>query len=141
MASENKILLMGNLTRDPELRYTPGGQAVAAFTVAVNRRYKNNTTGETVDKADFIPVEVWRKQAESCKQYLLKGSSVYVEGRLQSDSWEANDGTKRSKLKVVAQRVQFLTRSPRAKNEEENSLNSESFEPNAVGLEDEDVPF
>ncbi|MFH1239377.1 MAG: single-stranded DNA-binding protein, partial [bacterium] len=85
MASENKVLLIGNLTKDPELRYTPNGQAVAGFTVAVNRRYKN-ATGEMIEKTDFIPVEVWRKQAESCKQYLTKGSSVYVEGRLQSDS-------------------------------------------------------
>ncbi len=123
MASENKVLLMGNLTRDPELRYIPNGQAVAVFTVAVNRKYKS-LTGEMVEKTDFIPVEVWRKQAESCKQYLNKGSSVYIEGRLQSSSWEAEDGSKRSKLRIVAQRVQFLSRSPKA-----NTSNSLSGSP------------
>ncbi len=141
MVSENKVLIIGNLTRDPELRYTPNGQAVAGFTVAVNRRYKNNMTGETVEKTDFIPVEVWRKQAESCKQYLAKGSSVYVEGRLQTDSWETEDGSKRSKLKVVAQRVQFLNRPGRSKTESEKvAVSSEEFEPDSAGT-NEDVPF
>lgn len=140
MASENKVLLLGNLTRDPELRYTPNGQAVAGFTVAVNRRYKG-PTGETVEKTDFIPVEVWRKQAESCKQYLTKGSPVYVEGRLQSDSWEAEDGSKRSKMKVVAHRVQFLGKAGGAKAESvKPGPNSEVQEPD-LAEGDEDVPF
>lgn len=140
MASENKVLLIGNLTKDPELRYTPNGQAVAGFTVAVNRRYKN-AAGEMIEKTDFVPVEVWRKQAESCKQYLTKGSSVYVEGRLQSDSWEAEDGTKRSKTKVVANRVQFLGRPGGAKTETgKQGTNTEVSEPE-LAEGDEDVPF
>ena len=144
MASENKVLLIGNLTRDPELRYIPNGQAVAGFTVAVNRRYKN-LAGETVEKTDFIPIEVWRKQAESCKQYLNKGSSVYVEGRLQSSSWETEDGLKRSKLIVVAQRDQFLNRVAKADiSKVAEGIDSKNTNSNSIGsteLEDNDIPF
>jgi len=110
VASANKVIIIGNITRDLELRYTPGGQAVVSFTVAVNRRFKDSS-GQAQEKTDFIPVDAWGKTAEMIKQYLGKGSSVYVEGRLQQDSWEdKTDGTKKSKLKVVAQTVQFLDR-------------------------------
>ncbi|MBI5555266.1 MAG: single-stranded DNA-binding protein, partial [Elusimicrobia bacterium] len=104
------MILIGNITRDLELRYIPGGQAVVEFTIAVNQRFKDKA-GQSQEKTDFIPIVAWGKQAELIKQYLGKGSSVYVEGRLQQDSWEdKNDGTKKSKLKVVAQHVQFLDR-------------------------------
>jgi single-strand DNA-binding protein len=140
VASENKVILIGNLTKDPDLRYTPNGQAVAVFTVAINRRYKS-AAGEMVEKTDFVPVEVWRKQAESCKQYLNKGSSVYVEGRLQTDSWEAEDGSKRSKMKVVANRVQFLGKPSGSKSDTNKAVVSgESPEPDMAEGE-EDVPF
>lgn len=115
MANANKVILIGNITRDLELRYIPGGQAVVEFTIAVNQRFKDKA-GQSQEKTDFIPIVAWGKQAELIKQYLGKGSSVYVEGRLQQDSWEdKTDGTKKSKLKVVAQHVQFLDR---AKNSE-----------------------
>src|SRR3990167_1258908 len=107
-ASFNKVLLMGNLTRDPELRYIPSGQAVASFTVAVNRAY-NSQSGEKKEEVSFIRVVVWARLAENCNEYLKKGSPVFVEGRLQSRSWEAQDGTKRSTIEVVAQSVQFLS--------------------------------
>lgn len=108
-ASLNKVLLMGNLTRDPELRYLPSGQPVTSFTVAVNRTYVAQS-GEKKEEVSFIKVVVWARRAEVCNEYLKKGSPVFVEGRLQSRSWEAQDGTKRSTLEVVAQNVQFLSK-------------------------------
>ncbi|MCM8776351.1 MAG: single-stranded DNA-binding protein [Candidatus Omnitrophica bacterium] len=108
-ASLNKVMLIGNLTRDPELRYIPSGQAVTTFTVAVNRTY-NSQTGEKKEEVSFIRVVVWARRAEVCNEYLKKGSSVFVEGRLQSRTWDAPDGTKRSTIEVVAQNVQFLSR-------------------------------
>ncbi len=108
-ASLNRVLLIGNLTRDPELRYIPSGQAVTTFTVAANRTYMA-PTGEKKEEVSFIRVVVWAKRAEVCHEYLKKGSPVFVEGRLQSRSWDAPDGTKRSTIEVVAQNVQFLGR-------------------------------
>lgn len=107
-ASLNKVLLIGNLTRDPELRYLPSGQAVATFTVASNRGYVSQS-GEKKEEVSYIRVVVWARRAEVCNEYLKKGSPVFVEGRLQSRSWEAQDGTKRSTIEVVAQNVQFLS--------------------------------
>jgi len=106
-ASLNKVFLMGNLTRDPELRYVPSGSAVANFSVAVNRTYKDNA-GERKEDVSFIRVVVWGKMAEICGEYLTKGRPVLVEGRLKSRTWEAQDGQKRSALDVVATSVQFL---------------------------------
>ena len=107
MANLNKVLLMGNLTRDPELRYIPSGTAVATFTVASNRAY-TLASGEKREEACFVRVVAWARQAELCGQYLSKGSPVFVEGRLQSRSWETPDGQKRSTIEVIAQNVQFL---------------------------------
>lgn len=111
-ASLNRVLLIGNLTRDPELRYVPSGQAVATFTVAVNRTYASQT-GEKKEEVSFIRVVVWARRAEVCNEYLKKGSPVFVEGRLQSRSWDAPDGSKRSTLEVIAQNVQFLSKGSR----------------------------
>jgi single-strand DNA-binding protein len=107
MASYNKVLLMGNLTKDPELRYTPQGTAVANLRMAVNRKYRSKDQ-ELKEEVCFITAVVWNKQAETCNQYLHKGSSVFVEGRLQSRSWEDNTGAKRSVIEVRAERVQFM---------------------------------
>ena len=107
MGSYNKVLLMGNLTKDPELRYTPSGAAVANLRMAVNRRYKDKNQ-ELKEEVCFMTVVVWNKQAETCNQYLHKGSSLFVEGRLQSRSWEDNSGAKRYVIEVRAERVQFL---------------------------------
>ena len=106
-ASLNKVLIMGNLTRDPELRYVPSGAAVANFTVAVNRSYKDKA-GERKEDVSFIRVVVWGKMAEICGEYLAKGRAVLVEGRLQSRSWEGQDGQKKNTLEVIAVSVQFL---------------------------------
>jgi len=115
MASYNKVLLMGNLTKDPELRYTPQGTAVANLRLAVNRKYRAKDQ-ELKEEVCFITAIVWNKQAETCNQYLHKGSSVFIEGRLQSRSWEDNTGAKRSVIEVRAERVQFMG-SPRGETE------------------------
>jgi single-strand DNA-binding protein len=106
-ANLNKVLLIGNLTRDPELRYVPSGTAVATFTLAVNRVYTSQA-GEKKEETAFIRIVVWGRRAEVCGEYLSKGSPVFVEGRLQSRSWEAQDGQKRSTTEVIADNVQFL---------------------------------
>ncbi len=110
MANLNRVLLMGNLTRDPEVRQTAGGMTVANLGLAVNRNY-NTKTGEKKEEVCFVRVVVWGKQAENCGQYLSTGSTVFVEGRLQSRSWETDDGQKRNTLEVVALSVQFMGRS------------------------------
>ena len=107
MASLNKVLLIGNLTKDPELRYTPNGVAVANLRLAVNRRYKDKN-GEAKEETCFITVTAWDRQAEVCNQYLQKGRPVFVEGRLQSRAWETADGQKRNTIDVRAERIQFL---------------------------------
>lgn len=111
MANFNRVFLMGNLTKDPELRYTPQGTAVANLRLAVNRRFKTKT-GELKEEVCFITAVVWNKQAETCNQYLHKGSPLFIEGRLQSRSWEDNAGAKRSVIEVRAERVQFLSAGP-----------------------------
>lgn len=108
----NKIILVGNLTRDPEVRYTPNGTSVCNFGIAVNRKYKQGE--EVKEDVTFINVVVFGKQADTCGQYLNKGSGVLVEGRLQERRWETEEGQKRSKYEVVAQTVRFLSRKPGA---------------------------
>src|SRR6202167_26106 len=101
MASFNKVILAGNLTRDPELRYTPKGTAVAQFTLAINRTWKSET-GESKEEVSFIDVEAWGRQGEVIAQYMRKGRPLLVEGRLKQDSWEdKTTHQKKSKLKVV----------------------------------------
>lgn len=108
MASYNKVILLGNLTRDPELRYTPKGTAVARLGLAVNRSYKSET-GETKEEVTFLDVDAWGKQAELIAQYLRKGNPLFVEGRLRLDQWDDKQtGQKRSSLKVVMENFQFI---------------------------------
>lgn len=111
MASLNKVFLIGNITRQPELRYTPGGSAVTTLGVAVNRRFKDSS-GALKEEVTFVDVSVFSKTAEACAQYLQKGSPVFVEGRLHLRKWETPDGQSRTKLDVTAERVQFLSRKP-----------------------------
>jgi len=107
MANLNKVLLIGNLTRDPELRYTPSGTAVVNLRMAINRPFRDKS-GENKQETCFMTVVAWDKQAEVCNQYLHKGSPLFVEGRLQSRTWDGQDGKKRSVVEVRAERVQFL---------------------------------
>ncbi len=113
MANFNKVMLMGNLTRDPEKRYTKNDSMVTHFTIACNRVYRDRASGEQKKQVSFVPISVWGRSAENCAQYLQKGSPVFIEGRLVSSSWENPQGEKRSKLEVVAQSVQFLSGGPR----------------------------
>jgi single-strand DNA-binding protein len=108
MASLNKVMLIGNLTRDPEVRYTPKGSAVADLAIAVNRSYQTDS-GERMEEVTYVDVVVWARLAELAGQYLHKGSPVFFEGRLQMDTWEDKaTGQKRSKIRVVAENMQFL---------------------------------
>lgn len=108
MSSLNKVFLMGNLTRDPDLKYTQSGTAICNLGLAVNRKYTSRT-GEEVEEVCFVDIEVFGRQAESCKNYLQRGAPVLIEGRLRLDSWEdRNTGEKRSRLRVVGERVQFI---------------------------------
>ena len=125
MASLNKALLIGNLTRDPELRYVPSGSAVTSFTIAMNRVYKLQT-GEKKEETSFVRVVVWGRQAELCGEHLSKGSPVCVEGRLQSRSWETPEGQKRSTIEVVAQNVQFLGKGSKMPEESGGGMREEA---------------
>ena len=107
MASYNRVVLMGNLTRDPELRYIPSGTAVADVGLAVSDRRKN-AQGEWVEETTFVDVTLWGRTAEVASEYLSKGSPALIEGRLKLDQWETQEGQKRSKLRVVGERMQML---------------------------------
>ena len=116
MASLNKVFLLGNLTRDPDLRGLPTGQSVCELRLAVSRRYVTGSGQEASDTC-FVDIVVWGRSAANCKQYLVKGSQVLIEGRLQLDRWEdRNGGGQRSRLRVIAEQVQFMNRRPQPDN-------------------------
>lgn len=108
MASLNKATIIGNLGKDPEVRFTPGGQAVANFTVATNEKWKDKGSGEAQERTEWHRIVVWGKQAESCGQYLKKGRSVYVEGRIQTREWTNKEGQKQYTTEINASQVLFL---------------------------------
>ena len=130
MASFNKVMLMGNLTRDPELRYTSNGSAVTSFGLAINRKFKQGD--EWKEDVCFVDITVWGKQGENCAEYLNKGRPAFVEGRLQYSTWES-DGQKKSKLEVVANTVQFL--GSRGDSQDGPSVRQ------APASDEDDVPF
>lgn len=107
MASYNKVILMGNLTRDVELKHIPSGQAVANIGLAVNRRFKTKE-GENREETTFVDCEAWGRTAEVMQQYLAKGRPVFIEGRLKLDTWQDKDGSNRSKLRVVVESFEFI---------------------------------
>ena len=109
MAAFNRVIIVGNLTRDPEYRTLPSGQGLCRLGIATNRQFKNKQTGSMVQEVCYIDADVWGAQAESCRQYLQKGRPVLIEGRLKLDSWEDQTGQKRSKHSIVAERVVFLS--------------------------------
>ena len=135
MASLNKVFLMGNLTRDPELRYIPSGTAIAKFGLAINRKYKHGD--EWKEDTCFVEITVWGKQGENCNEYLSKGRPVLVEGRLNYSAWTTEEGQKRSKLDVTADRVVFLGGRGDGEGKYSDKSGSSSQEPPA----DDDVPF
>jgi single-strand DNA-binding protein len=139
MASLNRVLLIGNLTRAPELRYTPSGMAVSDLRLAVNRGYTTQG-GEKREETSFLTVVVWGKQAETCNEYLDKGSPILVEGRLQTRDWETKEGQKRNVVEVVAERVQFLGRGKQAVGAPA-AAHSDTFGSDESGHGEDDVPF
>ena len=138
MVSFNKIILIGNLTKDPEIRYTPGGTPVANLRLAVNHKYKQGE--ELKEEVCYIDVVVFGKQAENCGQYLNKGQSVVVDGRLQERRWETEDGQKRSKHEVVAQSVRFMPRRGESASAGRPNAAAEDVEAPPAGA-DSEVPF
>ncbi|MCH7760598.1 single-stranded DNA-binding protein [candidate division TA06 bacterium] len=142
LPSLNKVLLIGRLTRDPELRYTPEGAALCRFSIASDRNYKDRETGEW-KKGDplFVDVVVWRELAERMGEVLHKGSPVFVEGSLQSRSWETPEGQKRSKIEIQAFRAQNLEKMGAVREEEVASPEPSPERPSESGTEEEDLPF
>ncbi len=140
-ASLNKVILIGNLTGDPELRYTPSGTARTRFSIAINRQYKDST-GQLQEEVTFVPIITWGSQAENCANYLSKGRSVAVDGRLRIDSFENAEGERRKVVEVVASSVQFLGGPARSQDREQpGSVASPSPEPQGQAQADEEVPF
>lgn len=146
LPEQNNVFLTGRLTRDPELRFTPKGKAVCSFDIAVNRRYKDPTSGEWMDDTSFVPVVVWDQAAQRCGDRLKKGSPIFVQGRLKSRSWETKEGQKRTALEVVSQRVQFLESTagsgPAGQDEEAGEpAGAAVASGSAAEAETEEVPF
>ena len=147
MANYNKVLLMGNLTRDPEQRFIPSGQAVVGFGIATNRTF--TAGGEKREEVTFVDIEAWGQQGELIHRYLKRGNPIFVEGRLKFDSWETKEGEKRSKLRVVLERFQFLGSGSRG-NETDRGGDEANLDPADFGIDpsfgaggggDSDIPF
>ena len=145
MAAINRVVLVGNLTRDPELRHTPSGMAVCSLRLAVNTRRKDET-GQWVDKPNYFDITVWGNQGERCAQYLSKGRPVGIDGRLEWRDWETQEGTKRQAVEVVADTVQFLG----SRGDGEGGGGGGGYIPNEVATPagdfpssptDDDIPF
>ncbi len=141
--SFHTVILVGNVGRDPEMRYTPAGQAVTSFSVATNRQYVNSN-GETIKETAWFRVSVWGKQAESCNQYLKKGAKVLVEGRLMPDPntggpriWTGQDGQPRASFEINAQVVRFLS----SRADMEGGAGSASIEEETALVDEENIPF
>lgn len=133
MAGFNKVILIGNLTRDPEYKQLASGQAVCRLGLATNRQFRNKQTGNMTQEVCYIDIDVWGPQAESCRQYLKKGRPVLVEGRLKLDSWEDQQGQSRNKHTVVADRIVFLSSNANDDGEEtavETTQDSMQLDPN-----------
>jgi single-strand DNA-binding protein len=135
MVSVNRMIIIGNLGSDPEMRFTPNGRPVTSFSVATNRRY-TTSEGERREETEWFTVVTWGRLAEQCNQFLAKGRLVYVEGRLRSHSWEGQDGQKRYRNEIVADRVSFLDRQSSAPLPEERGEISGTDD-----IEPDDIPF
>lgn len=131
----NRVVIIGRLTRDPELRYTPNGTASCTFTLAVERNFKNSN-GER--EADFIPIVTWRQLAENCANYLKKGRLTAVEGRIQTRNYENNEGRRVYVTEVIADNVRFLES---AKNEDRQQQNDDYSDGTPIDISEEDLPF
>jgi single-strand DNA-binding protein len=136
-ASLNKVILIGNLTADPELRYTPSGTARTRFSIAINRQYKDSS-GQLQEEVTFVPIVTWGSQAENCANYLSKGRSVAVDGRLRIDSFENAEGERKKVVEVVASSVQFLGGPSRPS---DTAPSAPSSDPEPATQPDQEVPF
>lgn len=135
MASLNKVMIIGNLGKDPEMRFTPNGNPVTTFSVAVGRKYKS-PEGETKEETEWFNVVAWSKLAEQCNQFLSKGRLVYAEGRLRTSTWESQDGQKHYRTELIANRITFLDR------QVGGALSEERSEEGAAGdIDADDIPF
>jgi len=146
LPEQNQVLLVGRLTRDPDVRFTQKGQAWARFDIAVNRRYKDTSSGEWKDKTCFVPIVVWGPAAERCRDRLKKGSPVHVEGQLEMNEWTDKTGLKRKTLQVLTPRLQVLASefpagdtAPAADNEPQPPQAESQSEPTPEIMDD--VPF
>lgn len=138
MAGLNKILLIGFLGRDPEIRYTPSGTAVANFSLATTENWTKD--GEKQSHTEWHRIVAWSRLAEICSEYLTKGSQVYIEGRIRTNEWEDQDGNKRSRQEVIANTVQFLSRAGNGSNDSASEPKAEAEAPQTDKPED-DIPF
>ncbi|MGH9160248.1 MAG: single-stranded DNA-binding protein [Vicinamibacteraceae bacterium] len=142
MGSVNKVILVGNLGRDAELRFTPAGVAVSNFSLATTDRRKDSKTGDWQDQTEWHRVVLFGKQAESLQDYLKKGKQIYVEGRLQTRSWDDRDGQKRYTTEVLADRIQLLGGAPRTAAASEGDYGAPEPAPaGGGGVADDDIPF
>jgi single-strand DNA-binding protein len=134
-SSLNKVMIIGNLGGDPEMRFTPSGNPVTTFRVATNRVY-NTADGERKEETEWFTVVTWSRLAENCNQYLVKGQRIYVEGRLHTRTWDGQDGQKHSRVEIIANNVIFLDKRAAATGAEDKPYEGESGE-----IEPQDIPF
>ena len=139
MAGVNKVIIVGRLGKDPEVRYTPSGAAVANFTVATSEEWKDRDTGEKQERTEWHRIVAWRRLGEICGEYLHKGKEVYIEGRLQTRSWEDRDGNTRYTTEIVAQNMQMLGSPGKQGKADTSEERFPSEEP--VSVPDDDIPF
>jgi single-strand DNA-binding protein len=142
MAGINKVILIGRLGSDPEVRYTPSGVAVANFNIATSEEWKDKDSGEKKERTEWHRIVAWRRLGEICGEYLSKGKQVYIEGRLQTRDWEDRDGNKRYTTEIVASDVQFLGARDSSESARPQSTGSSDFQGGpAQGPADDDIPF
>ena len=142
MAGVNKVILLGRLGRDPEVRYTPDGAAVASFSIATSIEWNDKQSGEKKEKTEWHRIVAWRRLGELCGEYLSKGRQVYIEGRLQTREWEDRDGNRRFTTEVVASDVQFLgPKEPSGPREGYGGVPTPDSAPPYPDSQDDDIPF
>ena len=139
MAGINKVILIGRLGRDPELKYTPDGVPVATFSIATSEEWKDKNTGEKQERTEWHRIVAWRKLGEICGEYLRKGSQIYLEGRLQTRSWDDRDGNKRYTTEIIAINMQMLDSKGRSSDTQAGGIPSPMEEP--ANLPEDDIPF
>ena len=139
MAGINKVILVGRLGRDPEVRYTPNGVPVANFSIATSEEWKDKDTGEKRERTEWHRIEAWRRLGEICGEYLHKGKQVYIEGKLQTDAWEDRDGNKRYTTKIIAQSMQMLDSA--GKGGSATSVDERHPVEEPVNIPEDDIPF